>query len=160
MNALDILKSGHQAALRTLEDFPDEAWDRSGACGMWSVKDIIAHLTSIEKVLVDVLGTFVGKEGPTPYLKKFTEMDSSQFNESEVALRKEKSVQEVLFEYHETHEQALSLATQIRPETFGQVGTLPWFGAEYALDDYIVYTIFGHTSEHSAWIAAFRDRIG
>ncbi|EFH82413.1 maleylpyruvate isomerase N-terminal domain-containing protein [Ktedonobacter racemifer] len=160
MNALDILKSGHQAILRTLEGFPDEAWDSSDACGMWSVKDIIAHLTSYEKVLVDVLGTFVGKEGPTPSLKKFKEMDAPQFNESEVALRKEKSGQDVLFEFNEAHGQVMSLAAQIRPEAFRQVGTLPWFGAEYALDDYIVYTFFGHKCEHFSRIAAFRDRVG
>ena len=160
MNALEILKTGHQAVLRTLEGFPDEAWDRSGACGTWSVKDIIAHLTSYEKLLLDVFTTCVGKEGPTPYLKKFTEMDGPQFNESEMALRKEKSVQDVLFEYNETYGQVMELATQIRPEAFRQVGTLPWFGAEYALDDFIVFLIYGHKCEHSARIAAFRDRIG
>lgn len=159
MNTLDILKSGHQTVLKTLQDMPDGAWESSGVCGKWSVKDSIAHLISLEKVLIDVLGTFVGKEEPTPYLTMFTEKNA-QFNESEVALRKEKSVQDVLFEYNQTHEQAMSLAAQIRPETFQQVGTVPWFGAEYALDDFIVYAAYGHSCEHSARIAAFRDHIG
>ncbi len=36
-------------------------------------------------------------------------------------------------------------------------GTLPWYGMEYALDDFIVYTFYGHKREHSAQIAAFGD---
>lgn len=157
MNALDILKYGHQTVLQTLDGFPDEAWENSGACGIWSVKDIIAHLTSYEKVLVDVLSTFVD-DGPTPYLKKYTD-PKANFNDSEVALRKEKNVQEVLYEYNDVHRQAMALAAQIRPETYRQAGTLPWYGAEYALDDFIVYAFYGHKREHSAQIAAFLDRL-
>ena len=35
--------------------------------------------------------------------------------------------------------------------------SFPWYGKEYALDDFIVYTFYGHKREHSAQIAAFRD---
>jgi len=40
-----------------------------------------------------------------------------------------------------------------------QAGTLPWYGLEYALDDFLVYAFYGHKREHSAQIAAFRDRL-
>ena len=40
---------------------------------------------------------------------------------------------------------------------FRQSGTLPWYGMEYALDDFLVYIYYGHKREHSAQIAAFRD---
>jgi hypothetical protein len=157
MNALDILKYGHQTVLQTLEGFPDDAWERPGACGFWSVKDIIAHLASYENVLVDVLITFVG-QGATPYLTKFTETHA-EFNDSEVALRAENTVQEVLYEYNEMHGHVMSLAARISPETFRQTGTIPWYGTEYALDDFIVYAFYGHKREHSAQIAAFRDTL-
>ena len=55
MNAIDILKYGHQTVLQTLNGFPTTAWDTTGTCGEWSVKDIIAHLASYELVLVDIL---------------------------------------------------------------------------------------------------------
>jgi hypothetical protein len=140
-----------------LQGFPDDAWERAGACGVWSVRDIIAHLASYENVLVDVLTTFVGK-GVTPYLTKFTEMHA-QFNDSEVALRAQKTLGEVLYEYNEVHGQVMSLAARIAPETFRQTGTIPWYGMGYSLDDFIVYAFYGHKREHSAQIAAFRDRI-
>jgi len=158
MNASDILMYGHGTVLQTIEGLPESAWETPGACGVWSVKDIIAHLTSYEHVLVDVLSAFVGG-GPTPYLNKYTDPEG-QFNDSEVELRKGKTVREVLGEYNDTHEQVRSLVARIPVETFRQTGTLPWYGMEYALDDFIVYTQYGHKREHSAQIAAFRDHLG
>lgn len=155
MNATDILKYGQLTVLQTIEGFPESAWETPGACGVWSVKDIIAHLASYERVLVDVLSTFVSG-GSTPYLNKFTDPNSN-FNDTEVAARKEKTFSEVLGEFNDTHAQVMSLAARIPVETFRQSGTLPWYGMEYALDDFIVYTQYGHKREHSAQIAAFRD---
>ena len=158
MNASDILKYGHGTVLQTIEGLPESAWDTPGACGVWSVKDIIAHLASYEHVLVDVLTTCVGG-GPTPYLSKFTD-PGVNFNDSEVAARQGKSVKEVLGEYNDTHAQVMSLVSRIPVETLRQAGTIPWYGMEYALDDYIVYAFYGHKREHSAQIAVFRDHLG
>jgi hypothetical protein len=157
MNAVDILKYGQGTVFQTLEGFPESAWETPGACGVWSVKDIIAHLASYEHVLVDVLSTFVGG-GSTPYLSKFTD-PGGNFNDSEVAARKGKSVKEVLGEFNDTYAQVMSLVTRIPVETLRQAGTIPWYGMEYALDDYIVYAYYGHKREHSAQIAAFRDHL-
>src|SRR5713226_7403303 len=137
MNARDILKYGQATALQAIDGFPETAWETPGACGVWSVKDIIAHLASYEEVLVDVLSGFVGRH-PTPYLDKFTEL-GGQFNDA--------------------HAQVMSLAERIRPEMFRHTGTLPWYGMEYSLDDVLVYMYYGHKREHSAQIAAFRDRL-
>ena len=158
MNASDILKYGQGTVLQAIEGLPESAWETPGACGVWSIKDIIAHLASYEHVLVDVLMTFV-RSSPTPYLSKFTE-PGGNFNDLEVAARKGKSVKEVLDEFNDTYAQVMSLVTRIPVEMFRQTGTLPWYGMEYALDDFIVYTQYGHKREHSAQIAAFRDHLG
>ncbi len=157
MNATDILKYGHQTVFQTTEGFPEAAWEEAGACGVWSVKDIIAHLASYEEVLVDVLSGFV-RRLPTPHLDKFTEL-GGQFNDTEVERRRGRTVREVLNEFNDAHAQVMSLAAQIRPEQFRQTGTLAWYGMDYALDDVIVYMYYGHKREHSAQIAAFRDRL-
>ena len=157
MNAADILKYGQGTVLQTIEGFPEAAWEKSGACGVWSVKDILAHLASYEEVLVDILSAFVGRHA-TPYLDKFTG-SGNQFNDTEVERRRSRTVKEILDEFNDTHAQVMSLAAQIRPEQFRQVGTLPWYGMDYSLDDVIVYMYYGHKREHSAQIAAFRDRL-
>lgn len=157
MNAMDILKYGQGTVLQTVEGFPEASWEKPGACGIWSVKDILAHLASYEEVLVDILSAFVGRHA-TPYLDKFTGL-GGQFNDSEVERRRGRTVKEILDEFSDAHAQAMSLAAQIRPEQFRQIGTLPWYGMDYSLDDVIVYMYYGHKREHSAQIAAFRDRL-
>ncbi len=155
MNALDILKYGQGTALQAIDGLSDSDSEKPGACGVWSIKDIIAHLASYEHMMLDVLSSIVGS-GSTPYLSKFTDPNTN-FNDSEVAARKGISFKEVIGEFQDTHTQVMSLAERIPAETFRQTGTLPWYGMEYALDDFIVYTQYGHKREHSAQIAAFRD---
>jgi hypothetical protein len=157
MNATDILKYGQPTVLQTIDGFPESAWETPGACGVWSVKDIIAHLASYEQVLVDILTTFTNG-GPTPTLNTYIEL-GGQFNDSEVSRRKEKTMQEVLAELNDAHAQTMSLIVKIPLETLRQAGTLPWYGMDYSLDDVIVYMYYGHKREHSAQIAAFRDRL-
>lgn len=158
MNAIDILKYGHQTVLNTLARVPAAEWETPNVCGIWSVKDIIAHLASFEHVLVDVLTSFLDG-GPTPYLDKMGTLGPLQFNDVEVALRQDKTPDAVLAEYNDIQAQTMRLVAQIPAETLRQTGALPWYGPEYALDDFIVYSYYGHKREHSAQIAVFCDQL-
>ena len=157
MNAQDVLKYGQRTALAAIDEFPDTSLDVAGACGTWSVKDIIAHLASYENVLIDILSGFVGRH-PTPHLDRYLEL-GERFNEVEVEKRRGKTARELLDEFNDAHAQVIELAGGIAPDVFRQVGTISWYGAEYALDDLLVYMYYGHKREHSAQIAAFRDRL-
>jgi hypothetical protein len=157
MNAKDVLKYGHQTVLRTLEGVPQTEWETPGVCGIWSVKEIIAHLASYEHLLVEVLASFLGG-GPTPNLDKMGALGPLGFNDAEVASRQDKTIADLLAELNDTHAQTMALATRIPAETYRQNGTLPWYGSEYDLDDYIAYSFYGHKREHSAQIAVFGDQ--
>jgi hypothetical protein len=157
MNATDVLKYGHETVLNIIEDLPESEWETTGVCGVWSVKDIIAHLASFEYILVEVLGLFLGG-GSTPLLDRMIE-EGDQFNDNWVAENKNKTGPEVLSEYCEAQARVMSLVVQLPAETLRQPGTLPAYGPEYALDDFIVYSYYGHKREHSAQIAVYRDRL-
>jgi hypothetical protein len=157
MNAQDICKYGHLTVLRTIDGLADSDWRIGGVCGVWSVKDIIAHLASYELVLVEILAASQGGNSATPLLDAFRD-PGGQFNDTQVAQRKDKSSAETLAEYQGAHERAMALLAQLPPEQLRQAGTLPWYGLEYALDDFIVYSFYGHKREHSAQIAVFRDQ--
>lgn len=158
MNAPDILKYGQSFLQRTLDGLPLTDWEQGGVCGVWSVKDIMAHLISYELMLIDVLNGFLGG-GDTPTLTRMGELGSQNFNDAEVAARRSKTAQEVLAEMNASYDRVMALAKQIPAETWRQAGTLPWYGNEYSLDDYIVYTFYGHKREHGAQIAAFKDTL-
>ena len=61
MNVTDRLQKNNLRVMQVVDGFPEAGWDMPGACGDWSVKDIIAHLASYEHVAIDVLNTFKGE---------------------------------------------------------------------------------------------------
>jgi DinB superfamily len=158
MNVLDVLKYGHQTLLASVEGLPDADWEAPGAAGAASVKDLFAHLASMEQVLGEVLQGFLGG-GPTPYLDAMREQ-GDRFNDDQIASRRGVLAREVLAEYDAAYARAMALAAQIPAETFRGAGALPWYGAAYDLEDFIVYTYYGHKREHSAQIGGLRDRLG
>lgn len=155
MNAQEILKYGQHTILRSIEGFPASEWEAPGVCGVWSAKDVLAHLASHEQVLTDVLAGFVGANGSGAM--DLYARQGPEFNDIQVAERRSKTRGEVLDELNSAHTRNLSLVSQIPADMLRQTGTLPWYGMEYALDDFIVYGFYGHKREHSAQIAAFLD---
>jgi hypothetical protein len=155
MNAVDILKYGHLTFQGTLARVPVSAWNTGGVCGVWSVKQIITHLASYEELLVEILGSFLGSE-ESSRLEHFLQL-GPLFNDITVAERDSLSPEETLVDYKRHHGAVMRLIPQLPVELLRQPGTLPWYGAEYALDDYLVYQFYGHKREHSAQIAVYAD---
>lgn len=155
MNAPDVLKYGQLTLLGSLEGIPEAEWETPGVCGVWSVKQIVAHLASYEAALADALLEVSGG-GPTPTLDHFRS-DPAGFNDAEVAARTALSPADTLAEMKSEHARAAELAARLPAETFRMAGTIPWYGAEYALDDLLVYINYGHKREHVAQIDRFRD---
>ena len=157
MNVGDVMKYGHEMVVQSVDGLPEPDWLTPGVCGSWSVKDVIAHLASAELLIADVLESLVGS-GPTPHLDAFKQKDP-ELNDKEVARRRDWSVTRTLTEYTDAARRAMEIGARISPETARRAGTLPWYGEEYALEDFLVYTSYGHKSEHCAQIAVHRDRL-
>ena len=158
MNAHDVLMYGHRWVHRHLDGLTGEQYLAGGVCGLWSVKDIVAHLASYEWVLVDVLKGFI-EPGPAPLLDKFTSQRGDEFNAGQVSLRKDWPPARVLADYDAGYECAQSLLPRITLELQRQPGTLPWYGSEYSLDDLLVYQYYGHKREHMAQVSLYRDTL-
>ena len=155
MNPSDILKYGHTFFLKSLAVVPTEHRTDPGACGRWSVQDLLAHITSYEWVLVEILET-LQTPGPTPTLDEFKA--GGEFNDAQVDRRQGMTYEAVLAEYDHAHARVRSLVAQLPAELWRQNGVLPWYGAGYDLEDFIVYTYYGHKREHGGQIQVFRDR--
>lgn len=162
MNALEIMMYGQRTVFAELDHVPQEHWERGGVCGFWSVKNIIAHLTSHEHVLGEVLGQFAepNRAGAarvaTPYLDEIR-AGPAEFNDHQVEMRQHLSAAETLAGFERVHSETMRLLALVSPELLRRVGTIPWYGNEYALDDFIVYGYYGHKREHSAQIGVFKD---
>ena len=155
MDALDILKYGHRTVVSTVRALPENEWETPNVCGWWSSKNIIAHLASFEVVLVEIFSSFI-ENVPTPTLKMFGESPQG-FNDVSVAERQHLTPAETWTEYEGTQERTMELMAEIPVEVRRQKGGLPWYGPEYDLEDFIVYTFYGHKREHMAQINVFLD---
>lgn len=156
MNALDVMKYGHLMVLKTVEGFSDDQWDEEGVCGVWSIRQIVSHLTSYELVLADILRGIARGED-TPLLDDYVAAGPG-FNDAEVEKRQGMTWAQALEEYRSAYEQVAAIAPVIPSGTWARVGTLPWYGADYSLDDLIVYQYYGHKREHCAQVEVYRDR--
>jgi hypothetical protein len=155
VNANDILKYGHLTVLRAVDGLPPADWETPGVCGVWSVKEIVAHLASYEHMLVDVLASLL-TDAPTPTLDAF-KSGGQAFNDAEVERRQGWPVERVLGDYSDTCAQTMALLERVPLARRREAGALAWYGADYDLEDFLVYTFYGHKREHCAQIAVFRD---
>jgi Mycothiol maleylpyruvate isomerase N-terminal domain len=156
MNADDVFRYGHLTVLRAVDGLPDADWETPGVCGVWSTKNVLAHLASYELASGDVFAMVLG-EGETPTLDLMLS-EGDTFNESQVDQRASWSVAETVEDYTHANERAAVLLSRIPLAQRRQPGLLPWYGAEYDLEDLLAYLSYGHKREHSAQIAVFRDR--
>jgi hypothetical protein len=157
VNALDVLRYGHRTFVATLDRVPLAHRITPGVCGIWSTAAIVAHLTSYEILLEEVL-LQITENAPTPTLDRWR-AGPAAFNDDEVAQRGDHAPESLLAEYSAANARVKALAERIPVGLWAQTGTIPWYGSEYSLDDFIVYQYYGHKREHSAEIAAFADRL-
>ena len=157
MNAIDILKYGDSFFMETIDGLPEADWLTPDVCGVWSVREIVAHLASAELLLTDILHDFVGEAGSRPTLESLMTVGPENFNDVQVGQRQGLTVAETLAEYQDGHAANMALIARIPPAKCAEVGTIPSYGPEYALDDFIVYSYYGHKREHGAQVAVFRD---
>lgn len=156
MHATDILFHGHRSLMRSVQNIEGEQWHQAGVCGVWSAKDVLAHMASYELMLGEVIGSFMGlKDSPT--LDRYR--SGAGGNDAEVEDRQSLSPSEVLEEYETARALVDQRARQLDPAALGRTGSLPWYGDKYDLEDYIVYVGYGHKREHAAQLNVFKDSL-
>lgn len=152
-----MLENSNLLLIQTVEDFPESEWDKPGASGKWSVKDVVSHLTYYQHVLVDILHSVQGIQ-PTPYLTRWLSTAKEVVNNEAVESRGGATAQQILKEYDETQAEAIELLQQLPPALIEQQGTLSWYGPDRSLTD-LIRGIYSHTQHHCEEIAALRERL-
>jgi hypothetical protein len=153
MQTLDVLMYGQRTIRSTIDRFGADDWGRV-ALGVWTGKDLLGHLAAFEVRFADQLAPFVG----APVESDLPSADPRTFNDDQAAVRKDWPVEKVMAEFLEAHERVMRHARAISPEVWREVGTIPWYGAEYSLNDLVVYQQYGHKREHDPQLSAVLER--
>lgn len=158
MNAKDILERGHQSVVKATDGLPDADWNVGGVCGVWSVKDVIAHLAGYEHVLAEGLGLFAEDTAATPHLDEYRSQWPT-YNDDKVAERRSMRRAVVWAEYVDAHARAATALDHISADKLSAVGTIPWYDPQGSIDDFVARLGFGHKREHAAQIMVYRDHL-
>ena len=158
MNLDDVVKYGHLTVLHAIDGLSEAECNVNGVCGHWTVREIIAHLASHELVSNDVLKSFVDASAPKPNFDHYI-AQGHDFNDIEVEARSAMGWSEIVREYKAAAAETQKLAARIPVEVRRQVGSIPWYGAEYDLEDLFAYSNYAHKREHCAQIAVYRDTL-
>lgn len=156
MQTREMFDNGHHTLMQALDDTPEKLWEKSGVCGIWSVKDILIHITAFEIVLGDLLLALEGVEKDTKYLQDF--IYDVDFNDKIVLQNRHRTVDEIRNEYLNAHQRARTILAAFPDELVQMQGLIAWYGSQYDLDDFIAYTYYGHKVEHAAQIQIFNQQ--
>lgn len=135
--AMRTLDERWSTLLETLDGIPADRAAETGACGKWSVKDLVAHIAFWDgQAEISAQRQALG-EPPR-------ELDWSALNEREAAASANRPYGEIWEELTTTHERvraALSQLPALDPKAVGE-------------------DTFDHYEEHRAEIQAWRERAG
>jgi hypothetical protein len=155
VNPLDVMRYGQRDIDQLLARLRDDDWSAI-ALGVWTTKDVVGHLGAFEVRFADVLATFLDEPPDSDLIRS----NPATFNDDQAAVRKEWSVDQVLDELRVAHSRVMDRAGRISADTWSRIGTIPWYGPEYALDDLVVYSMYGHKREHAPQLEAVLERPG
>jgi uncharacterized protein (TIGR03083 family) len=155
VNPVDVLRYGQADLDGLIDRFRPDDWEAI-ALGVWTTKDLIGHLGAFEVRFADILALFLGESPDTDLTRK----DPATFNDDQAAVRRDWSVDAVVSELREGSRRVADRAARVSPERWTEVGTIPWYGPQYSLDDLLVYSMYGHKREHCPQLEAVLDRSG
>ena len=124
VDAVAGLRANHQDLALVLEGVTDDEWLADSACAGWRVKDVLAHITSNFKEIVD----------PTPPSddRSSSDLTAEQAMDALVALRRDWSVNQLLDEYEQHRDGAFAVMEALQdeplastPRDLADLGTYP-----------------------------------
>lgn len=154
MSATQTLENSHLMVIQALDDLPEPMWDMPGVSGEWSAKDIVAHLTSSELLLIDALQTVHG-EKPSPYLLRWVN-DLQAFNNEAIEARSYKTAQQVMNDYQDAQVRSTDALSSLPAELLEKKGTLAWYRSGEASIADLVEIFSRHAQQHCQQIVQFR----
>ena len=128
--------------------------NQPGAVGVWSVKDVLAHIAFWERYAVNILQAAV--HGETPMLS--AEDETERKNASVVAQYYQRSLAAVISDWQQAREDLLEAIEDLADEDLNDPNRFSW-NAGRSLLDRIAANSFGHEQEHIEQIQAWMQGV-
>lgn len=140
--ALEEFARSRAELLKSIEGLSERQMTQEAVEGSWTIKDILAHLTSWEKtLLVPLIDYAQGGE----FLPVVIPNDLA-WNEQQAAGWQDKSLQTVITELHDTRQEILEQANKLRPAQWEVRLPAPWRSHGTLAD--LISGLSWHEDEH------------
>lgn len=152
---IEDLKAARANLLDAIAGLPDDALLRVGAVGVWSVKDVLAHLTAWESELVTALSKLDGKRAPA--ILDIEDID--EWNAEQYRVNAPRPLDVVLEDFHGVHKHLLRAIEGLDERTLTDNRRFPWMEGE-PLSYLIAENATWHEEEHAEEIRDWRAEAG
>jgi len=144
--ALEEFSRSRADLLESLEGLTEQQMTQQAVEGSWTIKDLLAHLTSWERTLLVPLVSYAqgGEFLPEVIL------DDLVWNDQQASNWRGKSLQTVIAELHDTRRGILEQVSKLKPAQWEVVLPAPWRGRGTLAD--LIAGLSWHENEHLASI--------
>lgn len=108
--------------LKTIDNLSQDEMTHPNVEGVWSIKDIIGHLTSWQMLCVQIIeGLQLCKPAVLPYIT-----DENVWNNQQAENKRELSFDRIITDYNTVHQMIIDGVNGLTPEQQSQIIALPW----------------------------------
>ncbi len=142
LKALEEFSNSRAKLLKSIEGLDEYLMTQETVDGTWTVKDILAHLTSWERTLLVPLYAYAQTGEFLPEVIP----DDLAWNDQQAAKWQRKSLKTVISELHETRREILEQVARLKPEQWESELAAPWRGKSTLAE--LISGLSWHENEH------------
>jgi hypothetical protein len=153
---LQQIKQSRETLLTALDGLPQDAYLRPGVSGMWSVKDVIAHLTIWYSELITALAQ-TDRPNRVPNIINIEDIDD--FNDEQYRANVRRPLDVILEDFEGVYKYLIKAVEDIDEKVLTNPRQFKWMEGE-PLSYLIAENGFWHETEHAEAIRQWRDENG
>jgi hypothetical protein len=151
---LDELESSRERFLELLDDLADDAFEEPGVIGVWSLKDVLAHLTRWEAELVKLLWQI--SQGQVPTSAQFSQISVDTMNEKWYREMRSRSLDLVLQDFHSVRNQTMRRVEEFLDKDLMDPNRYRWLEGK-PLWKWVAADSFEHEDEHALQVKTWKE---
>jgi hypothetical protein len=148
--AIDMLATERERLIAWLRGVPQTDWEKLSPDGTWKARDYIAHLASIDPLLVAIMRSFQRESGAGAASDAARRFSIDDWNEDQILERRERSMDELIGEMERSRPQ---LNEALAAFTDQQLDTTFYFGGDKSRSprDIKIAEFLGALAYHDRW---------
>lgn len=153
---IEEYEAARQTLLDSLDGLNDDDYLQAGAVGVWSLKDLLAHITAWESELVTALVHVENNKGGMPHIVQIEDID--QWNEEQYHISARRPLDIIRQDFAGIKKHVIEAIQALDDKTLFTHGKLSWMEGEALA--YLVYeNAIWHEEEHAADVRHWREEV-